>query len=145
MKYLKICIFSRATDRNFLTVRAIFRIYGPGSIDVIPRSQKKPVLIFTWYKMKYLSLSVRLNLLKYSTDFNAVFRNRQSHSREGFICVIHGHYSRERRIIVSSSSSITHVAPLLGLGLLSGEGFSYSRSSLVRNDAVIKQKSLCKS
>lgn len=56
----------------------------------------KPIVnlkIFIWYVIKMLQPSVRLNLVNYSTGFNAAFNNRQSDSSRRFISVIHAHHS----------------------------------------------------
>lgn len=46
--------------------------------------------------MKSLSLSVHLDLLKFSTEFVAVFSKRSSDSRGRLICLIHPYYSTEK-------------------------------------------------
>lgn len=52
---------------------------------------------------KFLSLSVRLYLLNFSTNYNPIFSNRYNYSIGRYICVIHAYFSRKNPKILNTS------------------------------------------
>lgn len=70
-------------------------------IITVLRNRKVELMYFiivTQFKMKLLSMSVRLDPLNYSTNFNIVFSNGENDLKEKFTYVIHKHGTHYHRM-----------------------------------------------